>query len=242
VKPRFMRRLLPFLALGSLPTAGCTGGTETGNPSFTGALSYTGYDSEPSVATVDNAWLSLGRVSFSTLGGCELGGGTSFDVPALGVGDHAAGAHNFTSFKTTVGSYCNVELPFVRVTETSALGAAPAELVQHSVLLIGHTPDGTPFRVLSAVPLTVVLNISAPFELADAEGKLLFVFDFSQWLKDVDFASAAQTDGSIEISDEQNSDLLEQLEDSLPRGVLLYRDADGDGVLDAGATPLGRGE
>lgn len=228
-----------LLLLGFLGSGGCTGGTETGNPSFTGALSYTGLATSQG-PTVDNAWLSLDGVAFSSEG---CGDATAFEVPALGVGDHAAGAHNFTTFRISAGRYCGVELPFKRVVDPAELGAAPVELEGRSVLIEGHLADGTAFHVVSAVSLTVALAPDdASFELSESDAQLLMAFDFSEWLKDLDFESAKRDETGIRISEDENPDLLTAFEEALPRGVLLYRDRDGDGRLDQDAELVARGK
>jgi hypothetical protein len=248
----FSRRVLPVFAL-AFVSAACTGGTETGNPSFSGALSYTGYSSSPDIAvgesgaeprlSVENAWLSLDGVTLSREGACALEATDAVRLPALGVGDHAAGAHNFTPFEAAAGAYCNVELPLKRVTSAEELGSAPAELEQHSILLTARLADGTPLRILSAAtPRVVLLPDRAGFELLESGGDLLIAFDFAAWLGELDFTAATRVEGAIEVSEQANPELLAAFEAQLSRGVALYRDRDGDGRLDAELELLARGE
>ncbi len=247
------RRALPLFVFSLLTVGSCAGGTETGNPSFSGALSYTGYSSSPevavgaaqsgSLATIDNAWLSLQGVTLSQRGECGLVDDASVEIPGLGVGDHAAGAHNFTRFTASARDFCNVELPLSRVTERAQLGPAPAELEGHSILLEGRLADGTPLRILSAAAPRVVLAPAAGgFALSENEGELLMAFDFAAWLRGLDWATAEVEDGRVELSERVNAGLLAAFEANLSRGVELYRDRDGDGKLDADAELLARGE
>lgn len=248
----FSRRVFSALAL-ALVNAACTGGTETGNPSFAGALSYTGYSSSTEIAvgegeakarlTVENAWLSLDGVTLSREGDCALGDADALRLPALGVGDHAAGAHNFTPFQAAAGTYCNVEVPLKRVPSADQLGRAPAELEQHSILLTARLADGTPLRIVSAAtPRVVLAPEPGGFELRPGEGELLVTFDFAAWLADLDLESAEQVGGVIELSERVNPTLLAAFEANLSRGVALYRDRDGDGRLDPEPDLLARGE
>ncbi len=224
-----------------LLVAGCQSGTETGNPSITGLLSYTGYSSAEldvgvgvgragRVATVEAAWFALDSVIVSA-DGCA-GRTAAFVAPALGIGDHAKGSHNSTAFAAEPGAFCTVELPFLPV--PSGTNDVPAEVAGHAILLTGKLPSGVGFRIVSdRAPLIRLSAASAGFALEAERPDLLLAFDFATWLAELDFASAAVSDdGSIEISSTQNSELLAAFDAQVPRGVLLYRDRDADGVVD----------
>lgn len=233
-----MRRGTCAAALLSLVT-GCTGGTETGNPPFVAALSYTGTSSAPEdyavgdggkVATVKSAWLDLDAVQLSPEGTCQ-GEGERLTLPALGIGDHAAGAHVETSFEANAASYCTLTLPFARA--ASVPGGAPDALRGRSVLVLGELADGTPFSIASAKEPSFELQAtSTGIQLSSAERSLLLAFDFAAWLRAVPFDSATRSEGLIVIDDVNNPDLLEAFEAALSAGVALYRDPDADGVLD----------
>jgi hypothetical protein len=228
----------------------CTGGTETGNPPFQGSLSYTGYSSKPetigvreggSIATVKSAWLDLREVRFSAEGGCALPADGAFSVPALGIGDHAAGAHVTTAYSAEPGSYCSVELPFGRVPRDTTQAALPDELAGHSILLEGELADGTPFSLRSAREPVVSLRAeSGGFSLAAANADALFAFDFATWLGAIDFTSVDVEAGRIVISDAENAEALAAFEAALADGVTLYRDRDADGRLDDELETLAR--
>lgn len=225
--------LMPLLA-------GCTGGTETGNPSITGQLSYTGVSSAPTeigvreggdVATVRAAWFSLDRVTVSAAGECGISGDDEFVVDALGIGDHAAGIHNVTAFEAVAGAFCSVEVPFVAVPADEE--AAPVELRGHVVVLAGELADGTPFVIQSDEPALVRLQAAGRgFELSSNAADALIAFDFATWLADVDLASASVEAGQVALSETSNTALLREVEARLAKGVALYRDSDGDGVID----------
>lgn len=229
-----------FGMLVALGVAGCTGGTETGNPSFTGALSYTGYSSAPDdygvrtggrVATVQRAWFDLAEVEISSSGACGVSGGRAFTVAALGVGDHAAGNHNFTAFEAEAGEFCSVLLPFTRVPASDR--SAPAELRGRAILLEGVLSDGTRFSIASdAAPRLELAGRAGGFAISDKAAQVVFAFDFAAWLRDVDFSAAELTAGVAVVSRDANPALLETFERSLASGVALYRDRDGDGQVD----------
>lgn len=250
--PGMLRRMCGRLSLARLLAAllltSCGSGTETGNPTLTGALSYTGYSSRPeeigvrraaSTATIDNAWFDLERVTVSQRGGCGIDGAESFEIPALGLGDHATGKHNFTTFVGPQAAFCNVELPFAAVSEQTP--GAPDRLRGHALLLEGTLADGTPFSLVSDTAPSLLLSAEpGGFELERGRSEALIAFDFANWLEDVDFASAKRESGRIMISATENGALLAAFEAKLGSGVALYRDSDGDGVLDAEPELLAR--
>lgn len=217
---------------------GCTSGTETGNPSLTGSLSYTGYSSDPEafgvgqqglVARVDSAWFALDRVSTLSCGADE-----GFEVSALGVGDHAAGNHNVTPFEAMAGEFCRMRLPFLEVSDDAMLAGAPASLAGHALLLTGSLADGTPFTIVSdSRPVVELDAVDGGFELASGQTDLLLAFDFASWLGGIDFSAAVRNSSDeIVISGEENADLLGEFDARLSSGVSLYRDRDGDGAVD----------
>jgi len=232
--------------------SGCSSGTETGNPPFQAELSYTAYSSEPesigvrdpgSKAVVDSAWLDLDTVTLIGAGSCAAAMPAGSSVPGLGIGDHAAGQHNATRFSLSAGKYCALDLPFVLAPHAGIQGGVPQELEQHSIMLAGTLADGTPFTLLSAATPTVRLAAdAASFEISEEHPQTLITFDVATWLRGLDWAGAARSGGVIHISSGENSALLAQFESNLARGVALYRDADGDGRLDANPERLAHGE
>lgn len=215
---------------------GCNSGTETGNPSLTGSLSYTGYSSAPAdygvgepgqIARVDAAWFELDRVSSE-----DCASGNAFEIAPLGVGDHAAGNHNVLSFEANAGAVCGLKVPFLEV--EAAPSGAPSALSGHTLLLRGALADGTPFTIISdARPTVELLAVDGSFELAADDADLLLAFDFAAWLKDVDFGAAARNaDDEIVITSRENSELLAVFDARVASGIALYRDRDADGVVD----------
>lgn len=241
---------LLFAALA--PFGGCSSGTETGNPSFQAELAYTAYSSAPSLVgvrdrmanvVVDNAWLDLDAVMLLRAGSCAGAASDALIVPALGIGDHAAGNHNLTRFELSQGSFCAVELPFVRAPERAVSGDVPPELAQHSIMLAGTLEDGTPFSLLSAAtPVVRLVADAGTFEIGSNHAQTLITFDVATWLAGLDWGSATKRDGTIFVSMTENASLLAQFEAQLASGVALYLDRDGDGTLDESPERLAHGE
>lgn len=233
-----------LLAACAVLVAGCNSGTETGNPSVTGSLSYTGYSSAPddygigeggSIATIERAWFGTAEVDFSisSADGCEGDAPEGFVAPALGVGDHAAGNHNSTPFTAKPGAFCGVELPFVPVSRTAE--GVPAELAGHAILVEGTLADGTPFRIVSdsAPRVQLTADVNGAFDLGANEADLLLAFDFATWLSRMELILLEPNeDGVIEITAETNAAALSAFETSVGEGVRLFRDRDADGALD----------
>lgn len=246
-------RCLDLLAVALCAQAGaCIGGTETGNPPVQAELSYTAYSSMPSSisvrepssqAVVESAWLDLDSVSLIRAGSCAQVEPNALAVPALGIGDHAAGEHNATVFFVEPGNYCALELPFTLAPPGQVRNGVPPELARHSIMLAGALSDGTPFTLLSAATPRVRLSAdSDSFEISPNAARTLIVFDVAEWLADLDWATATRVDGELRISADDNPALLARFESNLARGIALYRDADGDGKLDELPVRLAHGE
>jgi hypothetical protein len=139
--------------------------------------------------------------------------------------------------------YCSVELPFVRAASGDVKGNVPAELEGHSIMLAGTLADGSPFSVLSkTTPVARLVADSRSFELSVSHSKLLVAFDVAAWLSALDWASATKRNGAVFVSASENSALLADFEARLASGIAVYRDDDGDGVLDERPERLAHGE
>ncbi len=242
-----MPKLRPFLLALTASVSACAGGTETGNPPFTATLSYAAYSSDESVSlrstgasrVVQSVWLDLADVSLRADPACGSSRLESTPVPALGIGDHAAGAHNFTSFEGRVERYCALDLPMLRAPNSAG---APPDYAGLSVLLTGTLADGTPYRVASRVTPTLRLAADRDsFELSAAESHLLVAFDVAAWLAGVDLESAERSADGISVSETENPALLRLFEANLASGVALYRDA-GDGKWQAASERIAHAE
>jgi hypothetical protein len=243
--PRY--RSAPAWLLLSGLLAGCAGGTETGNPPLEGKLSYAAYSTEPaavgvrstgSTTTVEAVWLDLGDVRFNPGTECDGSEPGAVVAPGIGVGDHASGKPVSTRFSPEPGAYCAVSLALKRSGPPPV--DAPPELAGASVLLLGVFEPGTPFSIRSELEGSVVLLPAAAggFSLSQGSAAALLGFDVAAWLAGLDFAAANVTSGSIAVDSSTNTALLEHFEQNLKAGVTLFRDAEGDGVLDQDAVVL----
>lgn len=219
---------------------GCAG-TETGNPSFDGTLGYAAYSSQPAQVAlrgdasvvVEAAWLVLGDVRFDRQERCGDAAAEHVDVPGLGAGDHAGSHAPASSVEFASGHYCTVSVA-LQLPATSPTGA-PAELAGHSILISG-TQQGQPFRIASALAAPVTLR-AAPadgFELDDAQPGVLLGFDLNAWLANLRWTDAPADGSGMTIIDATRApDVLRTFEANVAQGVKLFRDRDGDGLLDA---------
>jgi hypothetical protein len=225
-------------------SAGCAGGTETGNPSFTGSLGYDAYSSAPAVVglraalsslNVTSAWLVLGDVDFVR---CDDKAAAAEHVHGLGAGDHAGEPVPPTSFELAAGRYCGVRLPVMP--DGTLPDDAPASLTNHSIVIQGSLPDGRTFELDGAVSATSFsLRASGEgFELDGGHAGVLIGFDVAKWLDGVDFSTATESDGRVLVDETHNAKQLEAFDRNMPSGITLFRDSNRDGVLDTDRVPL----
>ena len=233
----------------ALVLAGCTGGTETGNPPFEAKLSYSAYSSMPDAVAVGNAsgeirvsavWLDLGDVGFAMANACD--GDPTLHAPGLGVGNHAGSKPASTSFTIEAGSYCAVDLPFV--SETRGLPAeAPRELADHSIMLEGTFANGMRFSILSDTSMTVRLGpVGGDFTLQRAMPNSLIGFDVAKWIAGIDWSTGVVEGGTIAIDRDRNPALLGAFEARVAGGVSLFLDENGNGRVEAGAKAIAQGQ
>lgn len=234
---------------GLVAALGACAGTETGNPSFEGSLGYDAYSSAPRVVAlpaalrseqtdretpeieVDNAWLVLGEVELLVGNACDTDTGTH--VHGLGAGDHAGGQASPTHFALQPGTYCGLSLP-LELGGDGVPAAAPEPLHSESVLITGRLADGTAFEVHSQLQTRLTLRGSSAFVLDGEHAGVVIGFDVARWLMQLPWQDAARaSQEKIIVDDATNRALLMQFEAALPAGVVLFRDRDGDGELDA---------
>lgn len=237
------------IAIGLL-TSACVG-TETGNPSFTGELSYNTYTSAPAVAalrapaggiTVESAWLVLGDVRFVSADACEDPETAPVHAGGLGAGDHASPVAPSSPIMLESGDYCSVRLPFERAGLGDVLGA-PEALVGHSVLIDMTLADGTPARILSAFEGEVAVDaLRSAFALGVERSNLLLGFDVATWLSDIGVETAERSAGAVEVSARQNPDVLAAFEANLATGTGLFLDPQGEGQVNASTQIIAAGQ
>jgi hypothetical protein len=234
----------------------CAGGTETGNPSFTGTLEYNAYttnaaqvalrvetsDPEPSALVVDEAWLVLGDVGFYSgasgtedAGACDPSTEAAAHSKGIGPGDHAAEAFATADITLAAGDYCGVRVPFepASAARVAELTGAPEALAGHSIVITGTLPDGRAFELRSASEHEVFLSADdAAFEMSREAGNVLIGFDVAQWLSPLDFSAATvDADGVVYVDGERNPQLLSAFDAQVASGTALFRDPDDDGAV-----------
>ncbi len=250
-----MKRVgLGFLAL-CLWSAGCAG-TETGNPSFDGTLGYDAYSSAPArvalrgaperdqaLFRIQSAWLVLGDVGLLGDDACDdqTGQGELGHAKGLGAGDHVGTQAPATHFELPASKLCGVRLPIAGKLEIPE--SAPDALVNRSILIEG-TRDNVPFRIASAAKLDVVLRTDASdFEFDRAHAGLLIGFDVAAWFEWVDWSVVDPDEtGTLILDDAHNQPQLAEFEARIAKGIALFRDSDGDGLLDRGSLPIAHPE
>jgi hypothetical protein len=240
-----------FVASVAVCLGGCAG-TETGNPSFVGTLGYDAYSSAPAQVAlqssknagaasveVSSAWLVLGDVNFLPEGACD-GSDTLGHAKGLGAGDHVGTQAPATRFELFGSQLCGVQLPFKSKDEIP--DSAPTELAGNSILITGIR-GGERFRIASSANMSVTLRAdSKGFELDRTHAGLVIGFDVAQWLETFDWTGVRPADNGELVIDETNPEKLAEFEAHVARGVALFRDQRGDGVLDEGSTPIARVE
>lgn len=228
-----------FLALLVLS---CTG-TDVGNPVVD--MDFALYDSSESTSTakarfsvaaaglvVDTAWVTVERIRLRPADDCDGGAQDEFIGPFV-VDMLAPGAPPALSdLEVSSTSFCRVEFRWDASDVADA--AAPAELVNASILLEGRRGDGTRFVLRSERGDEMRLDArNGSFTIDDLTNALFVTFDVQDLFDGVDIDSAdVGDDNTIRIEDGNNEDLLRVFDDNLADVAKLFDDKDGDGELD----------
>jgi hypothetical protein len=155
-----------------------------------------------------------------------------------------AGASDVRSLNLSGDDYCRLRVPLDRANDPLPAGA-PADLENHSIVVLGARSDGTPFHLAADVRREVdVRSRDEPFSVRSDANALLLTFDVSVWFAGVDLDAAEVAGGEIAIDDSENGELLDAFEENVERAIALYRDANRNGDLDPDeddAVPLAEG-
>lgn len=235
-------RITRLLSLATAALAASCTVTETGNPPLRAQMALTAETSDPSVVSigggaspsaliVHSAWIGVGDIRFVRAEICDVPGETEIDVPGPIVAD-VTGAPYVVELELDADDYCRVRVPLDRV-EAVPTGA-PAELLDHSIVITGERADGTPFRIASRIEREADIRArTAPFALDEAQRAVVLAFDFALWLGGIDLAAAVVSpDGTIVVDEDDNRDVLDAFEANADRALRLFRDIDEDGALD----------
>lgn len=229
---------------------GCVG-TETGNPTVTAEFALNTHSSAPNLVSlrdgdaplvVQEVWLSLGAIALREGTNCadatEL-----FSSAPLGAADHAHPDSALTDFELPAGNYGCMSAALV-VAQGTLPEAAPAELAGRSMLIRAVLDGTTPVTVTTDAEIQVpIAALAGSFSLRSDQTSFFLGFDVAKWLAPLDLAEAEfEADGSVRISSSENKPLYEKFVINVPSGLELYRDVDGDGMLDEAPELLGIGE
>lgn len=226
------RTVLLLVLVGLVASAGCDV-TETGNPPLRAQMALTAHASEPAAtAMVASAWASFGDLRLVQGEVCDAPGETEIDIPSPGAVDLVT-VRPPMEFGAERADYCRVRVPLARA-RAGIPPDAPAELADHSLVIRGTTPGGTPYLIVSSIEREAdVRSRGAPFPLDRARRALVLSFDETQWFAGIDPDSGMPGgDGTIRITEAENRALLDAFEANVESALELYRDTDEDGTLD----------
>ncbi len=234
----------------SLYLASCAG-TEVGNPqdaevsvqvqgldrSTPGALTLA------SGVTIEEAWLVVEGVSLRTGQECDETVTTNYDF--INVVELIEGVEypGYDMATLPAREYCRFIMDLHAPTVDELPAEATDELEGHSIFLRGTTPDGTPFEIRHEESES--LEFHGRFTLRPETQALFAVFEVDRWLSPEQLEKADDGESpTIVISEDSNSDLLEDFLEALEESGILVRDENEDGVLQDEELdfPLARGD
>lgn len=140
-------------------------------------------------------------------------------------------------------SYCRFMMDLHPAAREELPSDVPEELEGHSILVRGTTPDGVAFEIRHEE--SVLLEFNGRFTLRPATQSLFAVFELNHWLTPEQLEEAHDGESEdIVISDDSQSDLLDDFLEALEESGILVRDENNDGVLqdDELDFPLARGD
>lgn len=245
------------LSAGLILFSACGEGTDTGNPASIG-VKFVGIEAgfeetlvkyQTSDITITDARLVLKEIQLEPLESCltEEPEGTpedesteeEFDFNGPFVIDLLDNS-SFPEIGTTevpAGAYCEIEVNFDELSEEDLPDGLSSddEIVGEAMIIEGTRSDGTPFIVRFGQDNRFKLEgESAEGFDVDAGGSNFFFISFNKtaWFEGVDLDNATLAEETIVIDDESNTDLRELIVQNIIQSTQLFRDLDGDLVLD----------
>lgn len=242
-------RAYAWLALLACGLLACeTGGSETGNPVAaqmalgvrTEDPDLIGIRSGSGGAVLHEAWFAFGEVTFLGPSQCANLGDIDIVGPTMLAVDLAR-EDTPLEFELRAKHYCGLAVP-LNLHSENLRGHAPAELADHSIVLLGERADGTAFELMHSEQDTLELAAEGGQFAIERDGpRLLLSFDVAQWMDGIDLDSAELgDDGVIHIDVENNRPLVDRFEANLECALQLYADDDGDDEVGATDTLLAR--
>jgi hypothetical protein len=218
-------------ALFCLAVAGCSSGTETGNPDDVVRLGIGALPDRPPLALdLDEARVSVRSLSLSD---CE---GVLGEEAVAGPLDLLAADGATLRAIRPERDTCGVIL------ELAPLEASePSELAGLTLRFSGARADGARFTVSSTLSRHIPLISRAGASLDTR--RLFAAFDLALWLDAADVGSLPLVDGVVVIDASQNPDALAALDAATVRALAVYLDANQNGTLEVDErTPIATGE
>jgi hypothetical protein len=217
--------------------AGCSGGTDVGNPVDLGYAGYGLSSSEAGASAngsveVEQAWIVVTEVKVQVRDGDQCDETkTKLEVPVavnlLGQGL----PEQLAAVGIDPGEYCRLEFKWDAALATVPAGA-PADLAAASIVVSGSRADGTVYVIASDRDDHIELQPRDESLVVDAKGLIIGV-DFQAWLAGVNLDGAVVgAGGTIRIDRDDNQALGDLFDDNVAAGVQLFLDHDEDGRLD----------
>src|SRR5690606_24241426 len=145
--------------------------------------------------SVSELWLVVDEVRFVTGEHCDAPGETEHDLPAPGVVDAAALVVTVLAAALPSEDYCRLR---VRLDRAGSGAGGPDALEDHSLLVVGTTASGTPFRIRTReTPDLDIRSRGEPFALDAARADLILALDAARWLGDLDLERADRDDDGV---------------------------------------------
>lgn len=228
--------LIRPLGLVCAAVAGCSGGTDVGNPVDLGYAGYglSGSEAGPGAngsVEVVQAWIVVTEVKVQVRSGTECDETKTKLASPLAVNLLGQSLPEQLGVGIDPGEYCRLEFKWDAALATVPAGAPP-ELVAASIVVAGSRADGTSYVVASDRDDHIELQPRDESLVVDAKG-LIVGIDFEAWLAGVNLDGAVIGAGGVILIDrDNNQDLGDVFDDNVAAGIQLFLDHDGDGRLD----------
>jgi hypothetical protein len=213
---------------------GCMG-TDVGNPQDVDVeLEFAAFDeldrralTLASGVTIDEAWFVFDRIELREAARCEDEGDIVSRAPIVANLVAPYQVLGATTFATTAGAYCRLELDLDDIAPSELPTGAPSMLAGHSVYVVGRRADGIAFELRARLGDRLRLDAQArPFTLEGAKAALELGFAANHWF-DVSALDAIEAaEGPIRISDDENEEVFDGFREALKTSARLFRKGD----------------
>ena len=228
-----------------LALVGCgpQGGTDVGNGFTTVELELAAVTKPKTTAqaitledgvVIQHIYFVIAEISLERREGgeCEDSGEVDLHGPFVADLTGAGIIGGAPSFPKVGDAFCELKVGYHRLEADDAPAGAPVEALDRSVFVTGQRADGTPFTIASRRDdeMELTAGPKGSFSLAKGLNRLFLAFELQSWISAVDLNSLG--DKPIVIDNSNNADRLLLFEKAVEQSARLFRDDDGDGVLD----------